>query len=258
MGTRRGTSVRLEEAGRRADIVLCRAPVNELCEELVDELNCAIDVLSPRARAVTITSEVDRVFMAGGDIELMRSGSPDSRGTYVRRLQETFCRLENLPLPIVVGIDGACLGGGLEMALACDIRVASPAVRLGLPEVTLGIIAGAGGIQRLVRAIGQGPARDLLLTGRQIDAAEAKQIGILSRVVESGSAADAARAIATELASGAGEAIQATKRLAVGASEGSIEAGTAREWSEWMQVRRSANSTEGLAAFLEKREPRFE
>jgi enoyl-CoA hydratase/carnithine racemase len=240
------------------EIVLSRPPVNELSEELLDDLDDALDSVPERTRALVITSEVERVFMAGGDLRLMQSAPYDRLAAYVRRLQGTFTRLERLPLPVVVGIDGACLGGGLELALACDVKIASPTVRLGLPEVTLGLIAGAGGTQRLVRSIGQGPARDLLLTGRSVEAAEAKEMGLVTRLVADRSAAAAARETAAGLIKAAPEAIQASKRLALAAPDNSIASGLDQEWSEWLRVRRSPNSTEGLSAFLEKREADFE
>jgi enoyl-CoA hydratase/carnithine racemase len=249
--------VRLQREGAVAEIVFSSPPVNELSREFIQDLNTAIDEIPPTTRAVAVTSSVERVFMAGGDIAFMSRASLEEQGEYVRSVQTTFTRLERLLPPVVAGIDGACLGGGLEIALACDVRVVSESASVGLPEVTLGIIAGSGGTQRLVRAIGQGVARDLLLTGRRISGTEARGIGLASREVPAGEAGEAARQLAGELATGATEAIQATKRLALAASENSIQAGLNQEWSEWMQVRRSPNAQEGLTAFLEKRESSF-
>lgn len=249
--------VRCEERDALAEIVLASAPVNELSPALVADLDAAIDAVSPRARAVVLSSEVERVFMAGGDVVLMRDEPLERLGEYVRRLQRTFTRLERMDLPVIAGIDGACLGGGLEMALACDIRIAAESARLGCPEVRLGILPGAGGTQRLVRAIGQGRARDMLLTGAQLSGREALAAGLVSRVAADGEATAAARELGAELAAGAPEAIQATKRLALAATENSVAVGLDQEWSEWMQVRRSDNATEGLSAFLEKRKPAF-
>jgi enoyl-CoA hydratase/carnithine racemase len=249
--------VRLERRGDVAEIVFCSPPVNELSRELIAQLNAALDMIPAAARAVVVTSEVERVFMAGGDIAFMSTASIEEQGDYVHSVQRTFTRLERFAAPVVAGVDGACLGGGLEIALACDIRVFSDQAVVGLPEVTLGILAGSGGTQRLVRAIGQGAARDLLLTGRRISGEEAVRIGIGSRSTPPGEATGQARELAEELASGATEAIQATKRLAIAASENSIEVGLNQEWSEWMQVRRSDNAQEGLDAFLQKRDPSF-
>jgi enoyl-CoA hydratase/carnithine racemase len=249
--------VRLELSGQVAELVFSCPPVNELSREFIEELNLAIDEIPLTTRAVAVTSAVERVFMAGGDIAFMSSSSLEEQGEYVRSVQGTFTRLERLAPPVVAGIDGACLGGGLEIALACDVRIVSDLASLGLPEVRLGILAGSGGTQRLVRAVGQGVARDLLLSGRRISASEAIGIGLVSRQAPPGEAGEAARLLAAELAAGAAEALQATKRLALAASENSIEVGLNQEWSEWMQVRRSENAQEGLTAFLEKRDPRF-
>jgi len=249
--------VRLERRGDSAEIVFCSPPVNELSGGFIAELNAAIDEIPSAARAVALTSSVERVFMAGGDISFMSGAAIGEQGAYVRSVQRSFTRLERLAIPVVAGIDGACLGGGLEIALACDIRIFSPSAVVGLPEVRLGILAGSGGTQRLVRAVGQGIARDLLLSGRRISGSEAVGFGIGSRLSSPGEAGHDARELAAELAAGAAEAIQATKRLALAASESSIEAGLNQEWSEWMQVRRSENAQEGLDAFLEKRNPSF-
>lgn len=249
--------VRLEVRGEVAEIVFSCPPVNALSHEFVDDLNGAIDQIPRTTRAVAVTSDVERVFMAGADIAFMTGASLQEGGEYLRSVQRTFRRIEKLDPPVVAGIDGACLGGGLEFALTCDIRVVSDSAKLGLPEVTLGILAAAGGTQRLVRAIGQGVARDLLLTGRPISGADAVNIGLASRMVAKGTAGEAARELAAELAAGAKEGIQASKRLALAASENSIDAGLNQEWSEWMQVRGSDNAQEGIDAFLEKRDPSF-
>ena len=247
-----GDIVRLEGQGRLAEIVMCAPPVNGLSQAFLAAFNRALDAIPDSARAVVIRSAVPNVFMAGGDIGVMRNGAPDELREYVQSVQSTFTRVESLPLPVVGAIDGACLGGGLELALVCDIRVASDVVRLGLPEVTLGIIAGAGGTQRLVRAIGQGAARDLLLTGRQITGEEALRIGLVSRITARGEATELGLKIGMEIATGAAEAVQATKRLAVAASDNSIEVGLDQELAEWVKVRTSTNAAEGLSAFLEE------
>jgi len=250
--------IRLElEPGGAAELAFASPPVNQLSHAFLGELERALDRLGPDTRALAVVSDVPRVFMAGADIDFLANGDLADLRDYVAWVQRTFSRFEQMPWPVVVGIDGACLGGGLELSLASDIRIVTPAARLGLPEVKLGILAGAGGPNRLVRAIGQGAARDLLLTGRRVSGEEALAMGIASRLVPDGQAADAARALAHELAGGAAEAIQATKRLAVAASENEIGDGLAQEAREWIAVRGSRNAQEGLAAFLEKRTPAY-
>lgn len=246
--------IRADADGGVAEVVLCSPPVNQLSHAFLEQLNETLDSLPGETRALVVSSEVPRVFMAGGDIDFLANGTLEEQGEYVRWVQATFSRFEQMSWPVVAGIDGACLGGGLELSLACDIRVVSESAQLGLPEVRLGILPGAGGTQRMVRAIGQGVARDLLLTGRRVTGREALEYGIASRLVGDGEAAGAARELARSLAAGAVEAIQAIKRLALAGSDNSIEAGLEQEWREWMDVRGSANAQEGLTAFLEKRE----
>ena len=187
----------------------------------------------------------------------MASAPLEQQLRFVDLCQRTYSLFEEAPYPVIAAIEGAALGGGLELALACDIRILGADATLGLPEATIGLLAGAGGITRLVRAIGRGAAHDLLLTGRRLSADEALAMGIASRAAPAGAALDAALALARVLADGPTEAIQATKRLAVVAGEGTIEDGLRREREAWAIVRRSATTQEGLEAFTEKRKPDF-
>jgi len=248
--------VRLERVGDVAEIVFDAPPVNQLSPPFIDQLEAAI-AGAEGARAVVLLSAVERVFMAGGDIEFMANGPVDEQEAYVRRLQSVFHELELLPAPVIVGIDGAALGGGTEISLACDIRIAAADATLGLPEVTLGIFPGGGGTQRLARSVGHTVAMDLMMSGRRIDGTEAGRIGLVSRVVGSGEATAAARALAAELAAGATEAIRAIKRLSGASFDIPPLEGFAAEAVAWGRVRKSANAQEGLSAFLERRKPTF-
>jgi enoyl-CoA hydratase/carnithine racemase len=233
------------------------APVNQFNAGFLQEILDAVNTLGPETRALVVYSSVPKMFAAGGDIPWMAAAELGEALEFVALCQETYTSFEQVHCPAVAAIDGHCLGGGLELSLACDIRVAGRSARLGLPETQIGLIAGAGGTQRLVRAIGQGLARDMLLTGRRISGAEAADFGIVSRLVDDGDALATARAIGRQLADGPAEAIQATKRLAVAASELTITTGLDRERAEWAQLRPSASSQEGLSAFAEKRKPDF-
>lgn len=237
---------RVELDGGVASIVLDFPPVNQFNARTLRELLDAVEGLPPDTRAVVVKSAVDRVFAAGGDIPWMASAPMEELLPFVALCQDTYSAFERLTWPVVAAIDGACLGGGLELALSCDIRVVGASAKLGLPETTIGLIAGAGGTQRLVRAVGQGVARDLLLTGRPFSGADAGAMGIASRVVPDGTAATEARAIARALADGPAEAIQATKRLAVAAPDLTIEQGLSCEREEWEAVRRSASTQHAL------------
>jgi enoyl-CoA hydratase/carnithine racemase len=249
--------IRVEHDAGVAHLVLDYAPVNQFNEGFLRAILDAVEGLDPDTRALVVSSDVDRIFAAGGDIPWMASAPIEELLPFVALCQQTYSSFERIACPSIAAIEGACLGGGLELALGCDIRIAGESAKLGLPEATIGLIAGAGGTQRLVRACGQGVARDLLMTGRRVSGTVAGAMNIVSRVVPDGTAAAEALALAHQLADGPAEAIQATKRLAIAASEIGIEEGLARELAEWEQVRRSPSSQEGLSAFAEKRKPNF-
>lgn len=234
-----------------------RPPVNQFDAEFLTQVLAAVEGLGAETRALVVTSAVERMFAAGGDIPWMAAAPMAEQVPFLELCQRTYAAFERAAFPTIAAIEGPCLGGGLELALACDVRVAGRGATLGLPEATIGLIAGGGSTQRLVRAIGQGVARDLLITGRRLTGAEAGAIGIVSRVTADGEAEAAALALARQLADGPTEAIQASKRLAVAASELTIEEGLRREREEWAAVRRSAATQEGLEAFAEKRRPDF-
>jgi enoyl-CoA hydratase/carnithine racemase len=248
----------LEKREGVAHLRLARPPVNQFDAPLLEQVSAAVASLGPETRALVISSDLDGCFAAGGDIPWMASAPLTEQLPFVALCQETYTAFERIACPSIVAIDGHCLGGGLELALCCDIRVVSPGSRLGLPEATVGLIAGAGGTQRLVRAIGQGVARDMLLTGRRIDGTEALALGLASRSAAAGECTEAAVEIAHGLAAGPAEAIAASKRLAVAASELPIEVGLERERAEWAEVRRSASTQAGLDAFAARRPPDFD
>jgi enoyl-CoA hydratase/carnithine racemase len=160
-------------------------------------------------------------------------------------------------MPTIAAIEGNALGGGLELALACDIRVCSETSRLGLPEVRLGVTPGAGGTQRLPRAVGVARAKEMALTGRIIDATEAERIGLVSRVVPTGQAFEAATEIANEIAQRGPLAVREVKRLIDLSAETSLDEGLAAEIDASERVFSSADMLEGAAAFLGKRQPSY-
>jgi enoyl-CoA hydratase/carnithine racemase len=209
-----------------AQLILDHPPVNSFDAAFLRAVNDAVAALPDHALALVVGSAVDGIFAAGGDIPWMAHAPMEELLPFVALCQETYSAFERLEIPTIAAIDGACLGGGLELCLSCDIRVASEGAVLGLPEATIGLIAGAG-------------------------------MGIVSRVVPGGEALPAALDIARRLADGPAAAIRATKRLAVAAPDLSMADGLAREREEWEQVRRSPSSQEGLEAFAEKRRPQF-
>lgn len=240
-----------------ARLVLNRPPVNQFDAAMLEQIGAAVATLGPDTRALVVSSSVPRMFAAGGDLPWMATAPIADQLPFVALCQRTYSAFEELHCPVVIAIDGHCLGGGLELALCCDIRVAGRSAKLGTPEATIGLIPGAGGTQRLVRAVGQGVARDMLMTGLRITGEQAFAWGIVSRVVDDGAAEAEAITVARALADGPAEAIQAVKRLAVAASQLELVDGLARERAEWETARRSPSTQEGLTAFAERRRPDF-
>jgi enoyl-CoA hydratase/carnithine racemase len=248
----------LDQRDGVAHLRMDRPPVNQFDPALLEQVLAAVESLGAETRALVISSAVEGCFAAGGDIPWMAAAPLAEQLDFVALCQDTYTAFETIGCPSIAAIDGHCLGGGLELSLCCDIRVVSRSSHLGLPEAEIGLIAGAGGTQRLVRAIGQGVARDMLLTGRRIDGPEAVAIGLASRLAEPGGSVEMALEIARHLADGPAEAIAATKRLAVAASQLELDAGLERERVEWKQMRQSASTQEGLEAFVERRKPDFD
>jgi enoyl-CoA hydratase len=202
--------VRTSCIDRVLEIVLDRPPANALGAPIVEGLSAAVTQLDDDdVRAVLVRSAVPGFFAAGADIKQMRTLDGDSFAAYRDALRAPLDALAGSGIPSVAAIDGLALGGGLELAMACTLRFATPSSRLGLPEVKLGLIPGAGGTQRLTRLAGRGTALDLMLTGREVDGREAHELGIVDRLVADGEdVAEAARAFAVGLASSSGPAVR--------------------------------------------------
>lgn len=248
--------VRVEHDHRVMHVRMDSPPVNAFSSTFFDSLHAALLDTRPETTAVLVSSTVERIFAAGGDLPFMAQADESTSTDYVRRCQEIYALLERRDYISIVAIDGACVGGGLEFSLAADVRIASARSRLGLPEISLGILAGAGAIHRIVRAMGQGAARDLLLSGEPVTAERAHDWGLVTRLAEDPVAAGLA--LAHKVADYSPEAIAATKSLALSASTDQFAQGLEDELSAWVEVRRSSNAQEGLNAFAEKRTPRFE
>jgi enoyl-CoA hydratase len=206
-------------------------------------------------RAVILTGAGDRAFIAGADIKYMSRLAVDE-ATVWGGLGHTAGRLlETMPKPTIAAVNGFALGGGCELALACDIRYASSRAKLGQPEVNLGIIPGWGGTQRLARVCGLGVAKELLYTGRSVDAEEALRIGLVSAVHDP--VLDKACETASLLAAKSPVALRAMKELANRALGADHAANLDAEAAAFGELFASADAHEGLTAFVEKREPRF-
>jgi enoyl-CoA hydratase len=178
-------SVHFEVTGPVARITLARpAALNAIDSGVLDGLVAAMDRIGDGIAAVVVTGEGEKAFAAGADIAAMAGLSAVEAERFAARGQAVLDRLAALPMPVIAAVNGFALGGGCELAMACDLIFANPKAKFGQPEVKLGVIPGFGGTQRLVRRVGWSNALDLCLTGRVIDAAEAKAIGLVSRVAD--------------------------------------------------------------------------
>lgn len=240
-------------------VVLARPPANALGLPILDGLHAAIDAAEKAGdvKVMVISSALDGFFAAGADIKHMSTIDAESFMAYGDRMRSANDRLAASAWLSVAAVDGLALGGGLELALACTMRVAGPGARLGLPEVRLGLIPGAGGTQRLPRLVGRGRALDIMLTARQVAAEEALAIGLVDRVSESG-ALDGAMKLARELAGASRPAQLAVVRSVDAAFDTELEAGFAIEASQEQQLFEDGEALEGISAFVEKRSPHFD
>jgi len=208
-------------------------------------------------RGVIFTGAGDKAFCAGADLKERASMDAGEVRLMVQTIRDTFTSIENLPVPVICAINGYALGGGLEMALACDIRIASENARMGLTETSLGIIPGGGGTQRLSRLIGRGKAKEMILTAGMIEAAEAYELGIVNRVVPRGKALEASIEMARKIAANAPVAVRQAKFAINRGMEVDINTGLSMEASAYEICISTKDRVEALVAFKEKRKPDF-
>jgi enoyl-CoA hydratase len=208
----------------------------------------------PGLRAIVITGAGDRSFVAGADIAGMASFTAEQAERFAAMGHTLGLTIEALPVPVIAAVQGFCLGGGCELALACDFIIAGPKARFGQPEVRLGVIPGFGGTQRLARRCGTALALDLCLTGRQIGPEEALRVGLVSRVVE-GDVLEAAVAAAKEIAGNSPFAVRMVRRAILENVDADLDTGLAAERSLFALCFASPEQAEGMAAFLGKRPP---
>ena len=206
-------------------------------------------------RAVVLTGAGDKAFSAGADLKERRGMTLAETWAFLDELNRMMNVVAAFPRPVIAAINGAAFGGGLELALACDIRIAAASAEMGLTEVRLGIIPGAGGTQRLARIAGVAAAKELILTGRRVSAARAEALGLVSQVVAPEALGEAATALAREIAAAAPLATAAAKRAIDGGLALGLAEGLALEAECYEEVLASEDRNEGLAAFAEKRPP---
>jgi enoyl-CoA hydratase len=249
------------EVGRVAHLELVNPPLNLITRELIEELGEALATLAAApagdVRAVVVTGRGERSFSAGshvGEFEAQRGSAGRQRHELEQRVARS---LAELPMPTIAAIEGNALGGGLELALCCDIRIASSRARLGLPEVRLAVTPGSGGTQRLPRVVGPARAKELILTGRVMSAEEAARIGLVSEVVPAGEARTRADEVAEEIAARGPLAVREAKRLVDAAWELDLDTGLAAEVDASERIFASEDMLEGANAFFEKRDPEY-
>ena len=251
----------LVESSRDGNVVLLRLnrpeARNALSPELMEELAGELERLDPdpEVRCVVIAGS-DKVFAAGADIKAM---SERSFAEALRHPAAGFWRrLAAIKTPMIAAVSGYALGGGCELALACDMIVAAEGATFGQPEINLGIIPGGGGTQRLARVLGKQRAMELVLTGERFDAAAALELGLVNRVVEGDGWLDEAMALAATVAARPPIAARLAKQAVIGAEETALSAGLENERRLYELAMATEDRVEGMTAFLEKREPKFE
>jgi len=231
---------------------------NALNQPTRNEMVHALESLErePESRVLILTGAGDKAFIAGADINEFEGRTALTQREAMKGLR-IFTAIEEFPKPVIAMINGFCLGGGLEVALACDIRIASDTARLGQPEINLGIIPGGGGTQRLTRLVGEGKAMELILTGDAIDAAHAKEIGLVNEVVAAGDLRGRVVSLAGRIAEKSPVALRMAKDAVKSAARTNLREGLERETDLFCLTFGSEDKAEGVRAFLEKRKADF-
>ncbi|MDB2260146.1 enoyl-CoA hydratase-related protein [Halorubrum ezzemoulense] len=233
--------------------------LNALTAETLEAIEDALDEAAERdARALVIAGAGDEAFVAGADISHMVDLSTPEAQAYAELGHRVADAIETFPAPTIAAVDGYAFGGGCELALACDLRVAAESAVLGQTEIDLGIIPGWGGTQRLPALVGDEVARRLIFLGERIDATEAAEVGFVGEVVADDDFEDRIDELAGELAAKPATALRAAKEALNAAGEGSAATGLALERRAWAGLFGTHDQREGMTAFLEKRDPEFE
>lgn len=233
--------------------------LNALNAETMDELETEIDIIAknPQIRTLILTGSGEKAFVAGADINEVKNLSCAGAEIFSGRGHKLFNKIENLAIPVIAAVNGFALGGGCELALACDIRIASTNAKFGLPEVNLGVIPGYGGTQRLPRLVGKAKAMELTLTGDIINAEEALGIGLVNKVVNPGRLINEAVDLAQKIIQKAPQAVRMAKESINKGLNLSIDEGCLYETGKFALVCATEDKNEGVRAFLEKRKPVF-
>jgi enoyl-CoA hydratase/carnithine racemase len=251
--------VSLAVADRVAILTMERPPVNAMSRALMGELEGRLDEAAADAvvRVVVITSSLPGMFSGGADIRELEGLDPAGCAAFVALGQGLFARMGQLPKPIIAAINGVCVGGGLELAMACDLRIAARSARFGQPEVNLGVISGWGGTQRLPRLVGKTRAIELLLLAEQISAEEAFALGLVNRVVPHEALMGETMKLAQKLTAKSTVALAKVKEAVERGLFLPLAQGLSEEARAYVEAYVSGDAKEGIRAFLEKRPARF-
>jgi len=247
----------VETRGKVALVTLSRPhALNALNEALIAELNAALAAAeSDLEIGCTVLTGSEKAFAAGADVKEMAEKTYVE--AYLSKFLDGWTRIAETRKPVIAAVSGFCLGGGLELAMMCDFIIASDTARFALPEITLGIMPGAGGTQRLPRFIGKAKAMDLILTGRMMDASEAERSGLVARVVAPDRLLDEALAAATKIAAFSQPAVMMAKETVNRAQETSLAEGARFERRLFLSMFATEDQKEGMQAFIAKRKPQF-
>jgi Enoyl-CoA hydratase/carnithine racemase len=251
----------LEKNGPVAVLTLNRPKaLNALNSDTLTELSTALDELGrdSSVKVVILTGSGEKAFVAGADISQMKDFNSLEGRRFAQLGQATFRKIELLPQPVIAAINGFALGGGCELSMACDIRIASENAKFGQPEVTLGLTAGFGGTQRLPRLVGTGLASEILFTGDIIDAQEAYRIGLVNKVYPLETLMEEAQKLAKRIAGRAPAAVQLSKSAIQRGVNMDLDSAQAYESEVFGLTFSTKDQTEGCTAFVEKRKPVFE
>lgn len=243
-----------EKRGHTAIITFHKpADLNALSEDFLRKINEAVDLAEADEEVYTlILTGAGKAFIAGADIKEMYEKDQDSIMVWSSLGSGLNLRLENLELPVIAAINGYALGGGLELAMACDIRIASKKAKLGLPETSLGVICGAGGTQRLPRIVGEGAAKELIFTGKKIDAEEALRIGLVNQVTEPEDLMETALNLAKTIEKNGQIAVRTAKAAISFAADSPIEEGCLFEREIFSKLFETEDQKIGMGGFLRK------
>lgn len=242
-----------------AVVVIDSKPVNSITSQMIDDIETVFEGLNNNKsiRAVVITSALEKVFAAGADINQFTTWKKQAGINVTKRGNEVYKKISEFRAPVICAINGIAFGGGMELALACDIRVIDERAKVGLPEVNLGIVPGYGGTQRLPRMVGTGMAKKMILTGEPITAEEAYQIGLVEVIAAHNETRRIAVELAQKICARAPLAVEAGKRCVNYTIDHTLDDGIAFEVENIGILADTDDKTEGAGAFLEKRTPVF-